>query len=49
MTVLEWKDPPGRAGLVIDAQTVAELRERPGEWALIRVYEKEQPVRVLTR
>lgn len=38
MTVLEWREPPGRAGVVFDAETVAELRERPGEWALIRVY-----------
>lgn len=38
MTVLEWRDPPERANAVINRVTVAELRERPGEWALVRVY-----------
>lgn len=38
MSVLRWEEPAPRAGLVLDPATVAELRERPGEWALIRVY-----------
>lgn len=38
MSVLEWRDPPERAGLVFGRETVEELRARPGEWALVRVY-----------
>ena len=36
MSVLAWQDPPERRNLVLDSETVAELRSRPGEWALIR-------------
>ena len=38
MSVLEWKAPPTRSNAVFDAETLAELRARPGEWALVRVY-----------
>lgn len=34
MTLI-WKEPPGRWA-ILNEDVIAELRSRPGEWALIR-------------
>jgi hypothetical protein len=43
MSVLEWRDPPTRRNAIFDPATVEELKQRPGEWALLREYNHNGP------
>jgi hypothetical protein len=43
MSALRWEDPaPARINAVFNAELVAELRRRPGAWAIVRTYRRSR-------